>query len=61
MTSNDSLVLPTTCLDDDCGMVSAIRYWKDGSFLTIFSACWHAKHYRRSAFIEQEFLKEAHP
>lgn len=41
--SPDSVVMEVRCDDEDCGMVSAMRFWKDESFRVVFNACWHPK------------------
>lgn len=43
MTNEDSVVMPVSCGRDDCGMVSAYRVWRDGSFKRITDGCYHEK------------------
>ena len=41
--NDESVVLPVRCENDECGMESAFRFWKDGSYKKVFEACWHPK------------------
>lgn len=58
MEANDSIVLEVRCKDEDCGMVSPYRFWRDGSFKRILDCCYHAKRLPTSKRIVEEFERE---
>ena len=39
----ETLILEVGCSCEDCGMVSAYEFWRDGSFKRVLDACHHAK------------------
>lgn len=43
MKTDISAIIRGSCNDPDCGMISAWRVFRDGSFLRIHEACWHGK------------------
>lgn len=50
-----SAVMPVRCNDDSCGMTSAYRFYKDGSYRKILDACCHAKRMPTLPKIAAEF------
>ena len=43
MKTDVSAIIKVYCNDQDCGMISAWRVFRDGSFLRINEACFHGK------------------
>ena len=58
---NESIVMPVRCNDDECGMESAYRFWKDGSFKRVLDACWHPKRLPDRERIARAFASETPP
>lgn len=42
-TPEKTITLPVHCHNEDCGMVSAYQFWRDGSYRRILEACGHSK------------------
>jgi hypothetical protein len=53
--SEPSIVLQVSCEDDDCGMFSAFRFYKDGSYRIILNACCHTKRLPKLDKIRKQF------
>jgi hypothetical protein len=58
MTRSDSIVMPISCRNEDCALVSAYRMFSDGSMLKIIDACWHEKIIPNRARIEDAWNKK---
>lgn len=54
MKRDDSIVLPVDCTQE-CGMVSAYRFFHDGSYRKIVDACHHLKHLPTRQSIQAQF------
>ena len=51
--------MPIGCTNEDCGMTSAYRMWRDGSYQKVFEACWHTKTFPTREQIEKAVKKES--
>lgn len=56
-----SVVVPVRCGNDECGMVSPYRFYRDGSFRKILDACWHAKRLPSREKVLQTMKEEGIP
>jgi hypothetical protein len=51
--------MPIACnREDDCGLVSVYRVWRDGSFSRVVEACSHEKVIPRGQAVVDEWIKQ---
>lgn len=43
ITHDTTIILEVGCTNEECGMVSAYKFWPDGSYSRVLDACHHGK------------------
>lgn len=51
----DYVTMQVWCADEECGMYSVYKLWRDGSFQKVMAGCHHTKVMPTKAAIAEEF------